>query len=274
MPNRLATTLVRTQRSYPFARTPKFRSIFDLLNSHPHANVDHKEIFRPFTSFLQLYTLSPALDLNQSISLTLRKSWIPTSYRNLRSTHSIIGSDGVLLTCSPAWGALTIHQKMRSQLHQSRWRIEPGGLKRSFTDSQDSERPRKAVLSETSERQAEKENLESAKMTAPLIGNKHITDRLPQIPHIHKPTKEELLAAATGFWSRLKVRFKWFSIRSVRPFNIDEIGAFFSWFLLGHVLWIILGTTTFFSLAIFAVNTVFAQGMRRSSFVCAQLLTD
>ncbi|MCJ1406736.1 Mitochondrial distribution and morphology protein 31, mitochondrial precursor [Ptychographa xylographoides] len=84
-------------------------------------------------------------------------------------------------------------------------------------------------------------------------------DRLPSIPHLHRPSKEELLAAATGFWSRLKVRFKWFSIRSVRPFNADEIGAFFSWILVGHVLWIILGTTTFFSLAIFAVNTVFAQ---------------
>ena len=55
------------------------------------------------------------------------------------------------------------------------------------------------------------------------------------------------------------MRFKWFSIRSVRPFNADDLSAFFSWFLLGHVLWIILGTTTFFSLAIFAVNTVFAQ---------------
>ncbi|KAL9067213.1 MAG: hypothetical protein Q9161_007013 [Pseudevernia consocians] len=89
--------------------------------------------------------------------------------------------------------------------------------------------------------------------------NKHLRHRLPNISHIHRPSREELLGAATGFWSRLKVRFKWFSIRSVRPFNADEIGAFFSWFLLGHVLWIILGTTTFFSLAIFAVNTVFAQ---------------
>lgn len=92
------------------------------------------------------------------------------------------------------------------------------------------------------------------------LGNKHIMDSLPGITHIHRPSKEELLAAATGFWARLKVRFKWFSIRSARPFNIDEIGAFFSWILVGHVLWIILGTTTFFSLAIFAVNTVFAQG--------------
>jgi len=68
-----------------------------------------------------------------------------------------------------------------------------------------------------------------------------------------------LLAAATGFWSRLKVRFKWFSIRSTRPFNADEIGGFFSLIALGHVVWIFIGTTTFFSLAIWAVNTVFAQ---------------
>ncbi|KAL9043141.1 MAG: hypothetical protein Q9180_000077 [Flavoplaca navasiana] len=91
------------------------------------------------------------------------------------------------------------------------------------------------------------------------VAGKHIIERLPNIGHMQRPSKEELLAAATGFWSRLKVRFKWFSIRSSRPFNVDEISAFFSWILLGHVLWIILGTTTFFSLAILAVNTVFAQ---------------
>jgi mitochondrial distribution and morphology protein 31 len=79
------------------------------------------------------------------------------------------------------------------------------------------------------------------------------------MPHFHRPTKEELLAAATGFWSRLKIRFKWFSIRSVRPFNIDEITGFISWIVVGHLLWIVIGTTTFFSLAILAINTVFAQ---------------
>ena len=97
----------------------------------------------------------------------------------------------------------------------------------------------------------------------PMVG-KHFIDRLPNIPQVHRPSKEELLAAATGFWSRLRVRFKWFSIRSGRPFNVDEISAFFSWVLLGHVLWIVLGTTTFFSLAILAVNTVFAQGWLHS----------
>ncbi|KAI4259433.1 MAG: hypothetical protein LQ352_000741 [Teloschistes flavicans] len=64
--------------------------------------------------------------------------------------------------------------------------------------------------------------------TGPNPG-KHLIGRLPNINHIHRPSKEELLAAATGFWSRLKVRFKWFSIRSGRPFNIDEIETLARW---------------------------------------------
>lgn len=112
---------------------------------------------------------------------------------------------------------------------------------------------------------------------ASSAGNKTLLDRLPHIPNIHRPTREELLAAATGFWSRQKVRFKWFSIRSLRPFNTDDISAFFSWFIVGHVLWILLGTTTFFSLAILTVNTVFAQGqsLRASgSDPCLQYCRD
>jgi hypothetical protein len=87
---------------------------------------------------------------------------------------------------------------------------------------------------------------------------KYIQSHLPKMPH--RPTREELLAAANGFWERLKVRFKWFSIRSMRPWNADEWGAFVSWIFFGHVVWILVGTTTFFSLLIFMVNTVFAQG--------------
>jgi len=89
-----------------------------------------------------------------------------------------------------------------------------------------------------------------------------------QIPNLtknlHRPTKEEFLAAATGFWQRLKVRFKWFSIRSMRPWNIDEWGAFISWFLFGHLVWILVGTTTFMSLVILSINTVVAQGKHRT----------
>jgi len=84
---------------------------------------------------------------------------------------------------------------------------------------------------------------------------------LPSFSHLpHRPSKEELLAAATGFWHRLRIRFKWASIRSMRPWNADEWGAFVSWVFLGHIVWILAGTTTFFSLLILSINTVFAQG--------------
>ena len=100
---------------------------------------------------------------------------------------------------------------------------------------------------------------------------------LPKMPN--RPTKEELLAAASGFRERLKVRFKWFSIRSMRPWNADEWGAFVSWFLFGHIVWILVGTTTFFSLIILFINTVFAQGeyfffpCRRSPVLVLRVLT-
>jgi hypothetical protein len=100
----------------------------------------------------------------------------------------------------------------------------------------------------------------SAKKAVPA-GGSPILDRLPHLPNIHRPTRDELLAAATSAWSRFMIHFKWFSIKSTRKFNVDDISAFFSWILLGHIVWFIIGTTTFFSLIILTVNTVFAQGM-------------
>ena len=87
--------------------------------------------------------------------------------------------------------------------------------------------------------------------------SKYLQTHMPKIPH--RPTKEELLAAANGFSQRLKVRLKWLTIRSMRPWNADEWGAFLSWFMLGHIVWILVGTTTFVSLVILTINTVFAQ---------------
>ena len=104
--------------------------------------------------------------------------------------------------------------------------------------------------------------------------SKYLQSHLPKMPH--RPTKEEFLAAATGFCDRLTVRFKWFSIRSMRPWNADEWGAFVSWFMLGHLVWILVGTTTFFSLIIFMVNTVFAQGkdVYRLASICLVMAAD
>lgn len=99
-----------------------------------------------------------------------------------------------------------------------------------------------------------------AKSNAGKASSKHLLDRIPKsLPHLYRPSKAELLAAASGFWSRVKIHFKWLTIRSARPFNADEIYALFSWILAAHVLWVVLGTTTFFMLTIFLINTAFSQ---------------
>ncbi|BFZ55691.1 Mitochondrial distribution and morphology protein 31, mitochondrial precursor [Savitreella phatthalungensis] len=81
---------------------------------------------------------------------------------------------------------------------------------------------------------------------------------LPKLPK-RVPTKQELLASADGLIGRTKVRLRWLLTRSNRPFRTDDYVAFFSWLIWGHLVWIIVGTTTFFSLAIAAINSVSAQ---------------
>ncbi|KAK5173353.1 Mitochondrial distribution and morphology protein 31, mitochondrial precursor [Saxophila tyrrhenica] len=117
-------------------------------------------------------------------------------------------------------------------------------------------RPSQSTDKSIRDQKGTSEHLHQAQQHAPEGADKSILDRLP---HLHRPSKEELLSAATGFWQRMRIRFKWSTIRSVRPYTLDEIGAFASWVFLGHVVWIVIGTTTFVSLAIWAINTVFAQ---------------
>jgi distribution and morphology protein 31 len=91
-------------------------------------------------------------------------------------------------------------------------------------------------------------------------GRPDVRGLFERVSHIHRPTKDEMLAAATGAWQRFRIRTKWSLIRQMRPYSMEDIGAFFSWLLLGHIVWIVVGTTTFLSVAIFLVNTVVAQG--------------
>lgn len=62
------------------------------------------------------------------------------------------------------------------------------------------------------------------------------------VPNIHRPTRDDMLNAASGFWERARIRFKWFTIKSFRRFNADDISAFITWFLMSQTLWILVGT--------------------------------
>ncbi|ORY34330.1 mitochondrion organization and biogenesis-related protein [Naematelia encephala] len=75
----------------------------------------------------------------------------------------------------------------------------------------------------------------------------------------HRPTKDELLAAAGSWWERLRIRLKWFTIRGWRRFNTDDFSAFASWFVVGNTIWILIGTTTFVSAVLFTLNSLSLQ---------------
>lgn len=153
-------------------------------------------------------------------------------------------------------------QTWRREIHSSNGRRQRGNARRNKSSTSSSvQNVPKGPQNGTSKSADTAKKPEPPNTQPPSSNYLH----LPHLPHMpkmpHRPTKEELLGAATGFWSRLKVRFKWFSIRSVRPWNIDDWSAFVSWFVLGNIVWILVGTTTFFSLVIFSINTVVAQGM-------------
>ena len=62
------------------------------------------------------------------------------------------------------------------------------------------------------------------------------------LPHLHRPTRDDFLNVASGFWQRARIRFKWFTIKSFRKFDADDISAFVTWFLTAQFLWIFVGT--------------------------------
>ncbi|GAC96992.1 potential mitochondrial biogenesis factor [Pseudozyma hubeiensis SY62] len=81
----------------------------------------------------------------------------------------------------------------------------------------------------------------------------------PHDQHRLRPSKEDLLRYAQGFWTRLRIRFKWFTIRGFRRFNADDISAFFTLGGFTTAVFIIVGTTTFFSLIFAALNALNLQ---------------
>lgn len=196
----------------------------------------------------------PALTRSYTLALTTRHAVGLSPARSV--AHSLTSPHNVAQTCAKAFVRHT-HTSRSSHLFPSTLRHRQ--LEDTFHAYNRRSKSDDAHPSSTKNQTKDtKQNADSS--TKPSQDNSHHHHHLlDRLPHLHRPTKEELLAAATSFWQRLGIRFKWFSIRSARPFNTDDISAFVSWILFGHILWIILGTTTFVSLAIFFMNTVFAQ---------------
>lgn len=78
------------------------------------------------------------------------------------------------------------------------------------------------------------------------------TTNLPSGP----VTKSRLLEQASSLAARLWIHIKWPLKRNNRPFSLDDFSAFASWLVMGQVLWVILGTTTFVLVAMYLIDTL------------------
>lgn len=70
-----------------------------------------------------------------------------------------------------------------------------------------------------------------------------------------KTTKSQLLAEASSSLHRMWLHIKWPLTRNNRPLSIDDFSAFASWLVMGNVLWVVLGTTTFGLVTMYSIHT-------------------
>jgi Yeast mitochondrial distribution and morphology (MDM) proteins len=92
-------------------------------------------------------------------------------------------------------------------------------------------------------------------------------------PHPSHPTLDDFLKTTSSFWQRARLRFKWFTIKSFRKFNADDISAFVTWFLGAQVLWFWLGREWSFSLLllVFGVELTYLYFVAILSFLSCSL---
>ena len=228
--------------------------VFSLSNPQEQKN-GPRRTFTGSKSFASYGVFLTNAHSNETASATITKC-TSASRKALFSAPTIPGRS-IVSTCQQTW---------RREIHstgRSRRGVVTKRNKSSASNGQNghkaNENPREST---TTPSPSSTKKSDATKDTPPAQSHNYLhLPHLPHMPHMpHRPTRDELLAAASGFWSRLKVRFKWFSIRSTRPWNIDDWSAFASWFVVGNIIWVFVGTTTFFSLVIFSINTVFAQG--------------
>lgn len=119
----------------------------------------------------------------------------------------------------------------RSQLFQRRW----NSSQQSDKQCANCETKQNASASPpNTHSQATKPRKDHAQDYAPFIRRLIASSKVIKQGSPHRPSKEELLAAASGWFERLRIRIKWFTIRGWRRFNMDDLSAFASWFVVGN----------------------------------------
>ena len=141
---------------------------------------------------------------------------------------------------------LSVARTFTRALHTTGVLLTQRGLSQPPQPSRSQPAATNGGISEESHRDAkhEAEEIEdNSRVPNPLDNYPAFLRRLAMsVPNIHRPTRDDLLTVADGFWQRARIRFRWFTIKSFRKFDADDISAFVTWFLMSQTIWILVGT--------------------------------
>ena len=130
--------------------------------------------------------------------------------------------------------AATLHYTLRARV----------GLRQYSTESPSRQEQPKQTNQQTdrSSEESESSRKEGSDQLGPENYPRFFRRLALSLPHLQRPTRDDFLRAADGFWQRARIRFRWLTIRSFRRYNADEMSAFFTWFLMSQTLWLFVGT--------------------------------
>ncbi|KAG0048567.1 Mitochondrial distribution and morphology protein 31, mitochondrial precursor [Gryganskiella cystojenkinii] len=103
---------------------------------------------------------------------------------------------------------------------------------------------------------------EAGKSNSPSVSSSQsaLVKYTPPTGPLDRVGRAKLLAAAPNFMARLRIRLKLLLMRQIRPWRVDDFIAMFSWAFIANVAFVLLGTTTFFSLVLATANSLQFQG--------------
>ncbi|KAF9976600.1 Mitochondrial distribution and morphology protein 31, mitochondrial precursor [Actinomortierella ambigua] len=129
----------------------------------------------------------------------------------------------------------------------TRTKLAPASIRSTVT--------RRTFVSESTTQQAKKHHKH----------HKHHHNPPPTGP-LNRVERAKLLSDAPNWLARMKIRLKLLLMRQIRPWRVDDFIAVFSWAFLANAMFVLLGTTTFVSLVLAALNSLQFQG-----FVAAKI---
>ncbi|KAF9157915.1 Mitochondrial distribution and morphology protein 31, mitochondrial precursor [Actinomortierella ambigua] len=139
------------------------------------------------------------------------------------------------------------HVKTAPCTAYTRTKLAPASIRSSVT--------RRTFVSESTTQQAKKHHKHHKPQHHP-----------PPTGPLNRVERAKLLSDAPNWLARMKLRLKLLLMRQIRPWRVDDFIAVFSWAFLANVMFVLLGTTTFVSLVLAALNSLQFQG-----FVAAKI---